>query len=179
MATIAFIGLGNMGGPMAINLVKAGHQVTVFDLVPAAVKTVTDLGASSAATANGAASGAEFVITMLPASRHVESVYLGDNGLLAAVDNGAVVVDCSTIDAGTARKVAAAAKERGVAMVDAPVSGGVAGAAAGTLSFMCGGDDDTFARVKPINLGHIGRSQCNEPMNIDTPLADTFGKKQR
>src|SRR5690554_1852126 len=106
MATIAFIGLGNMGGPMAINLVKAGHQVTVFDLVPAAVKTVTDLGASSADTANGAAKGAEFVITMLPASRHVESVYLGDNGLLAAVDGDAVVVDCSTIDAGTARKVA-------------------------------------------------------------------------
>src|SRR5690606_38106822 len=91
MATIAFIGLGNMGGPMAINLVKAGHQVTVFDLVPAAVKTVTDLGASSADTANGAAKGAEFVITMLPASRHVESVYLGDNGLLAAVDGDAVV----------------------------------------------------------------------------------------
>src|SRR5690606_37927794 len=98
MATIAFIGLGNMGGPMAINLVKAGHQVTVFDLVPAAVKTVTDLGASSADTANGAAKGAEFVITMLPASRHVESVYLGGNGLLAAVDRDAVVVDCSTID---------------------------------------------------------------------------------
>ena len=172
MATIAFIGLGNMGGPMAINLVKAGHQVTVFDLVPAAVKTVTDLGASSAATANGAASGAEFVITMLPASRHVESVYLGDNGLLAAVDNGAVVVDCSTIDAGTARKVAAAAKERGVAMVDAPVSGGVAGAAAGTLSFMCGGDDDTFARVKPMikgmgkNIFHAGGNGAGQVAKI-------------
>lgn len=157
MATIAFIGLGNMGGPMAANLVKAGHQVTVFDLVPAAVKTLTEMGASSAATANKAARGADFVITMLPASRHVEAVYLGENGLLGALDPQAIAVDCSTIDAATARKVASAARERGIAMLDAPVSGGVAGAAAGTLSFMCGGDDDAFARVKPI-LENMGRN---------------------
>ncbi len=157
MATIAFIGLGNMGGPMAANLVKAGHQVTVFDLVPAAVKTLTEMGASSAATANEAARGADFVITMLPASRHVEAVYLGENGLLGALDPQAIAVDCSTIDAATARKVASAARERGIAMLDAPVSGGVAGAAAGTLSFMCGGDDDAFARVKPI-LENMGRN---------------------
>lgn len=157
MATIAFIGLGNMGGPMAANLVKAGHQVTVFDLAPAAVKTLTEMGASSAATANEAARGADFVITMLPASRHVEAVYLGENGLLGALDPQAIAVDCSTIDAATARKVASAARERGIAMLDAPVSGGVAGAAAGTLSFMCGGDDDAFARVKPI-LENMGRN---------------------
>lgn len=162
MATIAFIGLGNMGGPMAINLVKAGHKVTVFDLVPAAVKTVTDIGASSADTAVAAARGADFVITMLPASRHVEGVYLGENGLLAALDSSTLVIDSSTIDAGTVRKVAAVAKERGIAMVDAPVSGGVAGATAGTLSFMCGGDDDAFAKVKPVleamgkNIFHAG-----------------------
>lgn len=162
MATIAFIGLGNMGGPMAINLVKAGHKVTVFDLVPAAVKAVTDIGASSTDTAVAAAKGADFVITMLPASRHVEGVYLGENGLLAALDSNTLVIDSSTIDAGTVRKVAAAAKERGIAMVDAPVSGGVAGATAGTLSFMCGGDDDAFARAKPVleamgkNIFHAG-----------------------
>ncbi|KJS05203.1 MAG: 3-hydroxyisobutyrate dehydrogenase [Gammaproteobacteria bacterium BRH_c0] len=162
MATIAFIGLGNMGGPMAINLVKAGHKVTVFDLVPAAVKTVTDVGASSADTAVAAARGADFVITMLPASRHVEGVYLGESGLLAALDSNTLVIDSSTIDAATVRKVAAVAKERGIAMVDAPVSGGVAGATAGTLSFMCGGDDDAFAKAKPVleamgkNIFHAG-----------------------
>jgi len=172
MATIAFIGLGNMGGPMAANLVRAGHQVTVFDLMPAAVKTLTDLGAASAATANEAAQEAAFVITMLPASRHVESVYLGEGGLLGAVGAEAVVVDCSTIDAATARKVAAAARERGIAMLDAPVSGGVAGAAAGTLSFMCGGDDDAFARVRPIlenmgkNIFHAGGNGAGQVAKI-------------
>lgn len=172
MATIAFIGLGNMGGPMAINLVKAGHKVTVFDLVPAAVKTVTDMGASSAGTAVAAAKGADFVITMLPASRHVEGVYLGENGLLAALDSNTLVIDSSTIDAGTVRKVAAAAKERGIAMVDAPVSGGVAGATAGTLSFMCGGDDDAFARAKPVletmgkNIFHAGGNGAGQVAKI-------------
>lgn len=172
MASIAFIGLGNMGGPMAINLVKAGHQVTVFDLVPAAVKTLTDLGASSATTANDAAAAAEFVITMLPASRHVESVYLGAGGLLEAVSSSAVVVDCSTIDAATARKVAEAARTHGVAMMDAPVSGGVAGAAAGTLSFMCGGDDEVYAQVRPIleamgkNIFHAGGNGAGQVAKI-------------
>ena len=172
MATIAFIGLGNMGGPMAANLVKAGHRVTVCDLMPAAVKTLTDLGASSAATANEAARTAEFVITMLPASRHVESVYLGEGGLLSAVGADTVVMDCSTIDAATARKVAAAAGELGVAMLDAPVSGGVAGAVAGTLSFMCGGDDSTFAKARPIlenmgkNIFHAGGSGAGQVAKI-------------
>jgi len=172
MATIAFIGLGNMGGPMAANLVRAGHQVTVFDLMPAAVKTLTDMGAASAATANEAARGAAFVITMLPASRHVESVYLGEGGLLAAVGPEAIVIDCSTIDAATARKVASAAKEKGVVMLDAPVSGGVAGAAAGTLSFMCGGDDAAFAKIRPIlenmgkNIFHAGGNGAGQVAKI-------------
>lgn len=172
MATIAFIGLGNMGGPMAANLVRAGHQVTVFDLMPAAVKTLTDMGAASAATANEAARGAAFVITMLPASRHVESVYLGESGLLAAVGPEAIVIDCSTIDAATARKVASAAKEKGVVMLDAPVSGGVAGAAAGTLSFMCGGDDAAFAKIRPIlenmgkNIFHAGGNGAGQVAKI-------------
>lgn len=172
MASIAFIGLGNMGGPMAINLVKAGHDVTVFDLVPAAVKTVTDVGAASAETALAAAKGKEFVISMLPASRHVESVYLGDSGLLAALDSSSVVIDSSTIDAATARKVGAAAREKGIGMIDAPVSGGVAGAAAGTLSFMCGGDDATFAKAKPIleamgkNIFHAGDSGAGQVAKI-------------
>lgn len=171
-STIAFIGLGNMGGPMAINLVKAGHTVTVFDLVPEAVKTVTDVGASSADSAVGAATGVDFVITMLPAGRHVESVYLGDSGILAAVGSDTVVIDCSTIDAATARKVGAAAKERGIGMLDAPVSGGVAGAAAGTLSFMCGGDDATFAKAKPVleamgkNIFHAGDNGAGQVAKI-------------
>ncbi len=172
MATIAFIGLGNMGGPMAANLLGAGHQVTVFDLVPAAVQSLVDKGAASAATATEAVQGAGFVITMLPAGRHVESVYLGDNGLLGAVASGTVLVDCSTIDPATARKVAAAAHEKDLAMMDAPVSGGVAGAAAGTLSFMCGGDDATFAVVEPIlkamgrNIFHAGGNGAGQVAKI-------------
>ena len=162
MAKIAFIGLGNMGGPMAENLLKAGHAVTVFDLVPEAVEQLVNAGASSADTSARAVTDAEFVITMLPAGKHVESVYLGEEGLLNHVADGAVLMDSSTIDAGTARKVAEAANAKGIAVMDTPVSGGVAAAAAGSLAFMCGGSAETFAKGKPIlegmgkNIFHAG-----------------------
>ncbi|WP_101757094.1 3-hydroxyisobutyrate dehydrogenase [Oceanicoccus sp. KOV_DT_Chl] len=162
MSKVAFIGLGNMGGPMAANLVKSGHQVCVFDLVPAAVKQLVDAGATSAASANAAAADVDFVITMLPAGKHVEMVYLGDDGLLNNVGPNTVLLDSSTIDAATARKVAAAANEKGIAVMDTPVSGGVAAAAAGTLAFMCGGSAESFAKAKLIlegmgkNIFHAG-----------------------
>ena len=164
MASIAFIGLGNMGGPMALNLINKGHSLTVFDLVPAAVKTLIDAGAQSAATANEAVNNVDFVISMLPAGTHVEALYIGDgtNGLLNALADHSIIIDSSTIEASTSQKVSAAAKSKGIAMLDAPVSGGVAAAAAGTLAFMCGGDQATFEKAKPIleamgkNIFHAG-----------------------
>ncbi len=162
MAKITFIGLGNMGGPMAANLVKAGHQVTVFDLSKAAVEALVAEGAKTADTAHGAAEGAECVITMLPAGQHVEAVYLGDDGLLARLPAGTLVIDSSTIAPETARTVAEAAKAQNLEFMDAPVSGGVGGAKAGTLTFICGGDEATFNKAKPIlegmgkNIFHAG-----------------------
>ena len=162
MATVAFVGLGNMGGPMAINLCRAGHEVCVFDLVPAAVDMVVVEGAQSAANARAAAENADFVITMLPAGKHVSSVYLGDDGLINALDDSTTLIDSSTIDAVTARTVAEAADGAGIGMLDAPVSGGVAAASAGTLAFMCGGEAAVFARARPVleamgkNIFHAG-----------------------
>jgi len=172
MATIAFIGLGNMGGPMATNLLKAGHKVTVFDLVPAAVAELVAQGASTADTALAAVKDVDFVISMLPAGRHVESVYLGDNGLLGAVKKTTIIMDSSTIDAATARKVGAAAKDKGIGFMDTPVSGGVAAAAAGTLAFMCGGDSATFEKGKTIlqamgkNIFHAGDNGAGQVAKI-------------
>ena len=159
MATVAFIGLGNMGGPMAKNLVAAGHSVTVFDLVPEACAELEAAGASVAATTEAAVLGAEYVITMLPAGKHVHSVYVGENddGLLSKLDASVTVLDCSTIDAETARSVGAAAKDKGIGFMDTPVSGGVAAAAAGTLAFMCGGDAATFERAKLV-LSDMGKN---------------------
>ena len=168
MSTIAFIGLGNMGGPMAANLLKAGHQVTVFDLMPEAVKQLTDAGADSAATAAEAARDVDAVITMLPAGRHVEMVYLSDEGLLNTVKPTSVLIDCSTIDAVTARKVAAAADSKSIDFIDAPVSGGVAAAAAGSLAFMCGGSEQAFIKARPVlqamgkNIFHAGDSGAGQ-----------------
>ncbi|QBF84270.1 3-hydroxyisobutyrate dehydrogenase [Shewanella maritima] len=165
MATVAFIGLGNMGGPMAANLVKAGMTVTVFDLVPQAVEALTSQGALSAKTACGAAAGADYVITMLPASKHVQGLYLGSGeqqGLLDVVSKDAVLIDCSTIDAGTAQLVGKAAEEKGIAFMDAPVSGGTAGATAGTLTFICGGSDAAYNKAQTVltvmgaNIFHAG-----------------------
>lgn len=162
MATITFIGLGNMGGPMATNLVKAGHDLTVFDLSSEAVKALTSEGAKSAATIQEAVEGAEVVISMLPAGKHVESVYLGDNGLLKNLPSSTLVIDSSTIAPETAKGVAQAAVEAGITFMDAPVSGGVGGAKAGTLTFICGGEADAFERARPIldamakNIFHAG-----------------------
>ncbi len=162
MAKVAFIGLGNMGGPMAMNLLKAGHAVTVFDLVPEAVKQLVDAGAASAESASIAASDVDYVVTMLPAGKHVEMVYLAEDGLLNSVKPDTILLDSSTIDAATARMVALAANEKGIAVMDTPVSGGVAAAAAGTLAFMCGGSEETFVKAKMIlegmgkNIFHAG-----------------------
>lgn len=165
MTNVAFIGLGNMGGPMAANLVKAGLQVTVFDLMPAAVAGLVELGANSAASANDAAKGADVVITMLPAGKHVRSLYLGnkelgnkelgDLGLLDVVPKHCLLIDSSTIDAATAQLVGKQAKEQGLAFMDAPVSGGTAGAAAGTLTFICGGSDKAYELAQEV-LGIMG-----------------------
>jgi 3-hydroxyisobutyrate dehydrogenase len=157
MAQVAFIGLGNMGGPMAINLVKAGHSVRVFDLSEAACQQLADAGATVSPSTSDAVIGAEYVISMLPAGKHVAGIYLGDNGLLAQLDSSTTVLDCSTIDAPTSREVGKAAAALGIGFMDAPVSGGVAAAAAGTLAFMCGGEAATFEKAKII-LADMGKN---------------------
>ncbi len=150
MARIAFIGVGNMGGPMARNLMQAQHSVTAFDPGAAALAAIVEAGATAADSAAAAVRGAEAVITMVPAGPEVREVYLGAGEVLAAVEPGALVIDCSTIDVATARDVAAAAAARGLDMVDAPVSGGTGGAVAGTLTFMVGGPEAAFERARPI-----------------------------
>ena len=150
MAVIGFIGLGNMGGPMAKNLLKSGHTVYAFDLSPAALDEVVNAGGVAASSATQACEKAEVVISMLPAGEHVQSVYQGEGGLLAQLADGVLVLDASTIDAGTACEVGSAAAERGIDFMDTPVSGGVAAAQAGTLAFMCGGSTEAFARARPI-----------------------------
>jgi 3-hydroxyisobutyrate dehydrogenase len=157
MSTIGFIGLGNMGGPMARNLVAAGHSVKGFDAVPAAIEAARDSGIEAAESAAAAARGVDVVITMLPAGEHVRDVYLGAGEVLSAADQGTLLIDSSTIDVATAREVHAAANDAALTMVDAPVSGGVSGAEAATLTFMVGGSDEAFARAKPI-LDHMGRN---------------------
>lgn len=157
MTTIAFIGLGHMGLPMACNLLNAGHSLSVFDLVASAVDELAAQGARAAGSAADAVSAAEVVISMLPASRHVEGLYLGDAGLLSVIAPGSLVLECSTIAPEAARKVHQAAAARGIALLDAPVSGGTAGAAAGTLTFMVGGTAATLERARPILAG-MGKS---------------------
>ena len=157
MATIGFIGLGNMGAPMAANLVGAGHQVTGFDLVPGAMEALATKGGHGVASAAEAAAAGDIVITMLPAGPQVRSVYLDEGGVLASARRDALLIDCSTIDVETARAVAAAAKGAGFDMLDAPVSGGVAGAEAASLTFMVGGEAEIFARAQPV-LAAMGRT---------------------
>lgn len=159
MAQVAFIGLGNMGGPMAINLVKAGHQVTAFDLSQAALTQVAAEGATVADSAKAAVVGADFIISMLPAGKHVAGLY---QDVADAIKADALVLDCSTIDAATARAVGASLAAKGIAFVDAPVSGGVGGAKAGTLTFIVGGSTEHFAKAQTVlsamgkNLFHAG-----------------------
>ena len=148
---IGFLGLGNMGGPMAQNLIKANHQLTVFDLSQAAVEEVVQAGASAApSVAALAGSDLDLIITMLPAAQHVKGVYLGDDGLLAHLAPHVRLIDSSTIDPMSAREVASAAAENGNHMLDAPVSGGTNGAVAGTLTFMVGGERNGFDAALPI-----------------------------
>ena len=147
MATIAFIGLGNMGGPMAANLIKAGHKVQGFDLVPASCEAAKADGVIISATAKDAVKGADVIITMLPAGKHVLSVW---NDILPAAAKNALVIDCSTIDVESARLAHAAAARLQLPSIDAPVSGGTGGAKGATLTFMCGGDAKAFASARPI-----------------------------
>lgn len=162
---IAFIGLGNMGAPMASNLLKAGHDVVVFDLVEAAIQALEAAGARRAATAGEAVPGAEMVISMLPAGSHVRGLYLGRDGqpgLLDQLEEKPLIIDASTIAPDDARIVGEAARERGLGYLDAPVSGGVGGAKAGTLTFIVGGSQANFTRAKPVldamgkNIFHAG-----------------------
>lgn len=174
---IAFIGLGNMGLPMARNLLKAGFSLSVFDLVAEAMSALSAEGAQACASAGEAARHADVIITMLPASQHVEQIYLGDGGLLVNARAGAVLIDCSTIAPAVARKVAHAAEAAGFPMLDAPVSGGTAGAAAGTLTFMVGGSAALVEKVRHLlecmgkNIYHAGEhgagqivKMCNNMM---------------
>jgi 3-hydroxyisobutyrate dehydrogenase len=157
MANIAFIGLGNMGGPMAKNLVARGHKLKVFDLVQENVQALVDAGAEPAESAGAAARDVDMVVTMLPAGKHVRAVYADAGGIMDNARPGTLFVDCSTIDVESARWVAAEAQKRGFAMVDAPVSGGVAAATAGTLTFMVGGSEEAFIRAQTA-LEAMGRA---------------------
>ena len=162
---IGFLGLGNMGSPMASNLLKAGHQLSVFDLSSNAVAELAEKGAQGCATVDALVAAApDVLISMLPAAAHVKGVYLGEDGLIAQLTKPTYLIDCSTIDPHSAREVAKAAKEAGHAMVDAPVSGGTAGAQAATLTFMVGGATEDLEHIKPIlqamgkNITHCGDS---------------------
>lgn len=155
MSTIGFIGIGNMGTPMVRNLIRAGHQVTAFDLSKPLLDAIAKDGATVAASPNDAVAGVDVVMTMLPAGKHVKDVYFGAVFENAAA--GTLMIDCSTIDVDTAREVHKAAAAKGFAMIDAPVSGGVGGAAAGTLTFMAGGEDAAFAQAKPF-LENMGKT---------------------
>jgi 3-hydroxyisobutyrate dehydrogenase len=172
MTTIGFIGLGNMGGPMAKNLLKAGHKLQGFDLVAKSLEEAVAAGASKADSPAKAVEGADVIVTMLPAGKHVREVYQGPGGIIAAAKKGALLIDCSTIDVDSSRVVAEAAAKAGLDMVDAPVSGGVGGAAAGTLTFMVGGPDSAFARAKPFlekmgkNIVHCGGSGNGQAAKI-------------
>ncbi|HRL92859.1 MAG TPA: 3-hydroxyisobutyrate dehydrogenase [Pseudomonas sp.] len=172
MTQIAFIGLGHMGLPMARNLLNAGHSLSVFDLVASAVDELAAQGARAASSAADAVSAAEVVISMLPASRHVEGLYLGDAGLLSVIAPGSLVLECSTIAPEAARKVHQAAATRGIALLDAPVSGGTAGAAAGTLTFMVGGAAATLERARQVlagmgkNIFHAGPAGAGQVAKV-------------
>ena len=186
---IGFVGLGHMGNPMCRNLLKHGHTLKVYDVVPDLVKKLTEQGCEQASSPADAARGVDVVITMLPSSPHVRSVYLGgENGVLAGARSGTPLIDCSTIDPLTAREVAMDARAKGCAMVDAPVSGGVGGAEAGTLTFMVGGEAKDFEAAKPVlqamgkNIVHCGGSGngqvakiCNNMMLAIEMIATSEG----
>ncbi|NNC71722.1 MAG: 3-hydroxyisobutyrate dehydrogenase [Sphingomonadaceae bacterium] len=191
MTTIAFIGLGNMGGGMAANLAKAGHDVAAFDISEEALETAKSNGCRIAESGADAVKGAEAVVTMLPAGKHVRAVYTDD--VFDHAEPGTLLLDCSTIDVGTARDVAQQATAKGFAIVDAPVSGGIAAAAGGTLTFMVGGTEQAFERAAPIledmgkaviHAGEAGAGQaakiCNNMLLGATMIAtcETFNLAQ-
>ncbi|AZU04203.1 3-hydroxyisobutyrate dehydrogenase [Glycocaulis alkaliphilus] len=157
MAVIAFIGLGNMGSGMAVNLVKAGHEVRGFDLNQDAVAVFSGQGGKAASSVLEAVSGADAVVTMLPAGKHVRGIYEGEEGIIAHVKPDAILMDCSTIDVDSARAVGGVAAKAGIKFVDAPVSGGVAAAEGGTLTFMVGGPEEAFEAAKPF-LEKMGKA---------------------
>jgi 3-hydroxyisobutyrate dehydrogenase len=173
MATIGFIGLGNMGAPMAANLVKAGHEVTGYDINTSAMRALGAAGVATAVSAAEAARGTDVVITMLPAGEHVRDVWLHQGGLVEVLRGGTpLLIDCSTIDVETARTVTEAAAAAGLEMLDAPVSGGVGGATAATLTFMVGGGETAFARGLPVlqamgkNIVHAGGPGAGQAAKI-------------
>ena len=171
MSHIGFIGLGNMGGPMVRNLIRAGHSLKVFDLSEEAMNFAVQLGAVATKSVKEAAIGVDFVLTMLPVGTNVKEVFMND-GVIAAADAGTIMIDSSTIDVETAQATYLAAKAAGFDMIDAPVSGGVLGADAGTLTFMCGGDKKTFEKAKPIlqdmgkNIIHCGKAGLGQATKI-------------
>jgi len=172
MAKVGFIGLGNMGSGMARNILKAGHELSVFDLNAAAVEELVAEGARAASSATAAATDMDAVITMLPAGKHVKSVYLGPDGIITAARAGTIFMDCSTIDVDSAREVITMATEADMLMVDAPVSGGVAAASGGSLTFMVGGTADAFERAQPFldnmgaNIIHAGKAGAGQAAKI-------------
>lgn len=169
---LAFLGLGNMGLPMAINLVNAGHEVRGFDLVQSQLDAFKEAGGSPANSAAEAIEGVEVIISMLPASRHVEALYLGEQGLIATANPNTLLVDCSTISPKVSQQIASIAKSKGFSMIDAPVSGGTAGAQAGTLTFMVGGEAKDLERARPLlekmgkNIFHAGPSGSGQTVKV-------------
>lgn len=172
MARVGFVGLGNMGLPMALNLIKAGHSVTGFDLSAPAIEKLRAAGGAAGKGTAAVAADCDVLITMLPAGKDVRAVYLGAEGIIARAKEGTLLIDSSTIDVESARAVALAAQARGLTMLDAPVSGGVAGAQAGTLTFMVGGPDAGFAAAQPIlsamgkNVVHAGGAGAGQAAKI-------------
>ena len=169
MARIAFIGLGNMGGPMAANLVKAGHEVTGFDLASTVLKAAAESGVKPASHASQAVKGAEIILTMLPQGKHVLTAWAD---ILQSAEKGSLVIDCSTIDVESSRKAHELARGAGCLSLDAPVSGGTGGATAGTLTFMAGGSDESFAKAKTIleamgkKIVHCGEAGAGQAAKI-------------
>lgn len=172
MSKIGFIGLGHMGLPMVINLLKKGHQVTAFDLDVKLVEEAKTQGATPSQKLTDVLLGTDIIVSMLPEGKHSRAVYLGDDGLLSAMEKPYLIADCSTIDVPTAREITKQAVALGHRMVDAPVSGGVTGAAQATLTFMVGGEDEVFEEVKPIlncmgkNIFHAGGSGTGQAAKI-------------
>ena len=172
MAAIGFIGLGNMGGPMAANLVKAGHSVKVFDVIPDSVKNLVEKGATAVEQVADVTKDVEFVVSMLPSGAIVESLYIDEDRILESIDPATLVIDCSTVAPANSRRLAEEAKTKNINVIDAPVSGGTAGAEAGTLTFICGGSADSVEKAKPIlsamgkNIFHAGDAGAGQVAKI-------------